>query len=315
MDKLVFPTYPLTVCSTAINRTFLTFGTKRDIIRPMIQNMFRSKNQWIQIILVILSVYVGICIGVVLMRDQLLYHPNPNKSDIREAQKVIPSLREVSYQTSDGRSLYGFFTQPTRQKQVVLFLHGNSYHLNAFLSRVRPFVDVGYGVMMAEYTGFGGILGDIRQSVLEQDVRAAVRYLNRRGYANRDIILYGYSLGTYLAVDASVELGKTQPFHALVLEAPFTSLVDVAADTVYHLLPVGLLMPDGYFLIDKIGHINTRLFVAHGRQDNTIPYHQGVAVFNAAPNPKVFFSSDTANHRSLPENGFFDSLLEWLREY
>ncbi len=278
----------------------------------MIGIHFYSKNRWIQIAIVCIFFYVGVCIGVFLIQDNLLFHPNPLKSDIQKAQEIIPSLQEVIYRTQDGRDLYGFFAHPKRQKKIVLFLHGNSYHLNSFLSRIQPFVRAGYGIMMAEYTGFGGISGKIRQSTLEQDALAAIHYLNQQGYQNKDIVIYGYSLGTYLAIHIAAEKGQDKPFNALILEAPFTSLVDAASDAVYHLLPVGLLMSDGYFSIDKIAKVKTRIFIAHGRLDKTVPYEQGVSIFNAAPNPKVFFSSDRADHRSLPEHGFFDSVLDWL---
>ena len=268
-----------------------------------------SKSDSIRICLLIIGTYIGICIGMAVMQDYFLYHPNPIKSDITVAQQTVPTLREVHYPT-DTSPYYAFFAPPKKGRPTVIFFHGNSYHLNTFLGRIKPFVERGYGVLMPEYTGFGGIPGQRRQIHLEQDAARAVAFLHRQGYANRDLILYGYSLGTYLAVHTAAE--AQTPFRAVILEAPFTSLVDVASAAVYAVLPVGLLMQDGYFTIDKIKNIRAPLFIAHGKEDDVVPYELGRTLFLAAEAPKTFFSVDTANHRSLPKQGFFDAVWDWL---
>lgn len=269
-----------------------------------------SKPILIKGFLLLISIYIGICIGVAVMQDRFLYHPNVEKSDILEAKKIIPTLREVHYPTTSS-PYYAFYAPPQKDYPVVVFLHGNSYHLNTFLSRVKPFIEKGYGILMPEYTGFGGISGDIRQVNLENDVVRFIDFLNKQGYQNNNIILYGYSLGTYLAVHMAAT--TKHPFHAVMLEAPFTSLVDVASETIHHLLPVGLLMKDGYFSIDKIKNVRSPVFIAHGKADNVVPYELGQKLFLSAKSPKTFFSVDTATHRTLPENGFFEAVWDWLQ--
>jgi hypothetical protein len=51
-----------------------------------------SKSTIIKIVILVVSIYIGICIGVALMQDRMLYHPNVHKSDISEAKKVLSSL-------------------------------------------------------------------------------------------------------------------------------------------------------------------------------------------------------------------------------
>ena len=274
------------------------------------ETMAFSKATIIKIVVLLLSIYIGICIGVAVMQERFLYHPNPIKSDIVIAQQTIPTLREVHY-PSETSPNYAFYAPAQKGNKIVVFLHGNSYHLNTFLGRVKPFVDKGYGVLMPEYTGFGGIEGDIRQSHLERDVLQAIDFLKTQGYSPKDIILYGYSLGTYLAVYTASETDV--PFYAVVLEAPFTSLVDVAFVTVHYLLPVGLLMKDGYFSIDRIKNIRSPLFIAHGKKDTVVPYEFGYRLFLDAETSKTFFSVDKATHRNLPEYGLFNAVWDWLQ--
>ncbi len=79
------------------------------------------------------------------------------------------------------------------------------------------------------------------------DGRAAIAYLRGRGVPARRIALYGESLGTGVAVKMAVE----HEVGAVILEAPFTSAVDVGARA-YPILPVRWLMKDRY---ESLGHI------------------------------------------------------------
>ena len=166
---------------------------------------------------------------------------------------------------------------------------------------------------MPEYTGFGGMPGTPNQTQIEQDVAGAISFLHQQGFSNHAIILYGYSLGTYLAVYAAADLNQGAPFNAVILEAPFTSLADTADWTSYHLFPVHWLLKDHYHSLAKIRDINAPLFIAHGTNDRTVPYFMGEALFNAARHPKTFLRVVGATHQNLPDHGFLNKALEWLK--
>ncbi len=258
------------------------------------------------------GVYVGICFGAYLIQNRFLYKPYRKPADLDLARQTFSAISKVSYETENGLERFGFFIPPKGKKKVIAFMHGNACHAGCFLPWIHPFVKAGYGALMIEYTGFGGIEGDLSQKNIEQDVTAGIKYLNNNGFKNKDIILYGYSLGTYFAVYAAASLGQTDPFDAVILEAPFTSVRDVAAVTVSHLLPVSLLLKDTYNSLAYVPHVNTRVFVAHGKQDARVPYEQGKRVFEKAADPKIFFSSDKATHTDLRRHGFPETVLQWL---
>lgn len=264
------------------------------------------------LLVVLVVIYVSLSLVIYTCPEYFFYHPDTNKPDIVSARNEISGLKEVEYKTAEGRTVYAWYVEPQSIKKAVIFMHGNSYNIGYFLQRVKPFVQAGYAVVMPEYEGFGGIAGNPSQKNMESDMAATVKFLNDHGVQNDNIVLYGYSLGTYMATYTASKLNNGDPFNALVLESPFTSLKDVATEKSFHLLPMNLLMKDKYDSFDKIDTANTRVFIAHGTADPTVPYHMGQEMFEKAKGNKVFFSVENGTHRNLPDHGFLDEVLVWL---
>lgn len=274
--------------------------------------MMKFKHYLKHLFVVLVVIYVSFSLVVYTMPSSLFYNPDTKKPDIVAAQREIPTLNEVAYKTADGRSVYAWYSAPTTLKKGVIFMHGNSYNIGYFLSRVKPFIAAGYAVVMPEYEGFGGIAGKPSQKNMESDMAATVHFLNEHGVKNENIVLYGYSLGTYMATYTAAELKGENPFNALVLESPFTSLKNVAAEKSYYLFPLSVLMKDqynSYGMIDKTG---TRTFVGHGTADPTVPYYMGQKMFEKAKGNKVFYGVEGGTHRDLPAHGFLDEVIKWL---
>ena len=84
---------------------------------------------------------------------------------------------------------------------------------------------------------------------------------------------------------------------ALVLQAPYTSVVNRAAE-IYFYLPVRYLIRDHYDSISKIKNVHSPLMIFHGELDATIPIKHGRALFDAANQPKeaVYFADIEHNN-------------------
>ena len=77
-----------------------------------------------------------------------------------------------------------------------------------------------------------------------------LKWLQNKGFESEDIIVYGESLGTAV----SIEITQNKPFKGIILEAPFTSMID-AAKFHYPYLPVSWMLKDRYMSKDKIKNI------------------------------------------------------------
>ena len=134
-----------------------------------------------------------------------------------------------------GRSRAPYGREPTKAdlpegRATILYLHGNGGHIGYRGDRVRPFIDAGFGVLLVEYRGYGGNPGRPSEQGLMSDARAALVFLNTAGALPAATVLYGESLGNTLAgAIAAEQAAAGQPVAALVLEAPFSSVSDVAA--------------------------------------------------------------------------------------
>ena len=67
----------------------------------------------------------------------------------------------------------------------------------------------------------------------------------------------------------AVGLAAERPVAGLVLEAPYTSAVELAAE-MFPVLPVRLLMKDQLRSDQRIGSVHARVLILHGERDQAI---------------------------------------------
>ena len=126
---------------------------------------------------------------------------------------------------------------------------------------------------------------------LYDDAKSALKWLEDKGYESKDVIVYGESLGTAV----SIEITQNKDFKGIILEAPFTSMVD-AAKFHYPYLPVSWMLKDRYMSKDKIKNINTPLFVMHAKGDLIVPFWMGEKMYELANEPKMNYFIDENEH-------------------
>jgi len=127
------------------------------------------------------------------------------------------------------------------------------------------------------------------------------------GIENKNIILYGESLGT----GGAIELGQDNSFSGIVLESPFTSVAD-AAKIYYPYLPIDLLIKDRYDSLKKIKNINTPILVMHGKKDDVVPFTMGMELFEKANKPKFSYFPENDNHMMEFNDQMMNSLKKFL---
>ena len=114
-----------------------------------------------------------------------------------------------------------------------------------------------------------------------EDARTAINFLLKKGIFEQDIILYGESLGTGVAV----EISQNKNFAGIILEAPFTSMIELG-QKYYPFFPVKFLLKDKYESNKKIKNLKSPILVMHGKKDKIVPFYMGENIFNMANNPK-----------------------------
>ena len=239
----------------------------------------------------------------------LLYFPD--KTAIPPALTAAPDMQVVELRAADGVALKAWYkaaaTGGSRLRPTILLFHGNAGNLAHRADKARVFLDRGYGVLLAAYRGYGGSSGDPSEAGLLADGRAAMDFLRQAGVAAESIVLYGESLGSGVAVAMAGE----HEVAALLLEAPYSSIADVAA-SYYGYLPVRWLIKDKFDSMARIGAVSAPFLVVHGERDEVIPNVFGQRLFEAANEPKTLRIIPGAQHNNLFAAGGRDAALEFL---
>jgi fermentation-respiration switch protein FrsA (DUF1100 family) len=164
----------------------------------------------------------------------------------------------------------------------------------------------GFGLLAMSYRGYPGSGGKPSEKALFSDALETYDWLAER---TSDIVIHGESLGTGIATYTASQ----RPEEALILEAPYTAAVDIAAER-YPWVPVKLLMRDQYRSDDYIDEIDTPLLIVHGTADTTIPVRFGEELFEMALDPKQLSLIEGGTHGDLWENGLWPIALSFLQE-
>ncbi|MEG3617989.1 alpha/beta fold hydrolase [Magnetovibrio sp. PR-2] len=264
-------------------------------------------------LIAIVVAYVAIAAYMYFAQRSMMYFPNEPRSRI--ADTLVPEMKEVFFTTEDGLDLFAWLKEPSDPtKPTIVVYHGNAGAIGDRDHKARRFLDAGYGVMLAEYRRYSENPGELSEQGIYADARAAIEYLKAQGLSNSQIVVYGESLGTGVATKMAAEFeNKGGPLAGVVLEAPFTSTVDVAQAR-YPFLPVSVLMKDRYESIVRIGSISAPLFIAHGELDAVIRFKFAQRLFEAANEPKRGFWVPEAGHDDLYEFGAGEAMIEFLDE-
>ncbi|SEQ24527.1 alpha/beta hydrolase [Thalassovita taeanensis] len=225
-------------------------------------------------------------------------------------------LREVSFETGDARLIL-WVADPAPGKPTVLYFHGNAGNLSDRAGRFRRFLDRGYGLIAPAYRGSSGSSGKPSEQAIATDMAAvyAARSQLIPGLTADHLVLYGESLGTGVAIAVAVSSRLDHPA-ALLLEAPYTSLPDVAANAYPPLAPLTRRMANQWNSLGRAGALNLPLLIIHGAKDTLIPIEQGRQIYSAAPSlKKRFLAIADAGHADLWRSDTLPDFWRFIDRY
>lgn len=254
--------------------------------------------------LVAYSALVG---ALYVFQRHLLYFPFGGRPELGPLAAL--GVGEVSLRTADGLSLLSWYLAPGDGRPVIAYFHGNGGHIGYRAERLRGFARYGYGCLMVEYRGYGGNPGSPSEAGLYADGEAALGFLKDCGVARNRLVLYGESLGSGVAVS----LAARNEVAALILEAPFTSIADIAQYH-YSFVPAAALVRDRFDSLSRIGEIKAPILVLHGERDRVVPIRFGRALFDAASEPKEFWVVPQGEHEDLAHFGALRAVRDFLEQ-
>jgi len=221
-----------------------------------------------------------------------LYHPSVNNYLEDNINKEPTEIEKVKITTKDKIDLIGWLYEKDIKKfKTILFFHGNAGSLNNRTYKLNHFKDLNVNFLIIAWRGFSGNMGKPNETGLYEDARSAIRWLNARGIKDKDILLYGESLGTAIAV----EIAQNKKYAGIILESPFTSMINMGKKY-YPFFPVSFLLKDKFESHNKINKISVPILIIHGKVDKIVPYSMGKKMYELARQPKFFYSQEYGDH-------------------
>ncbi len=224
-------------------------------------------------------------------------------------RSVPENFEPIVYTTSDGLELNAGYRPAMDGMPTVLFFHGNGMDWQTTFFTTELLAEEGYGVLAAEYRGYGGNPGEPTEDGLYRDGRAALAWLEAQGVTEGDIVLVGNSLGSGVATELASEM---QP-RALILVSAFKSMT-ATAQNAYPYVPVDWLLVDRFDNIAKIGAVTAPVLVVHGSDDQLIPLAHARELAESARSAQLIVLSGFGHNMAgdetaqQPQLAFLESL-------
>ena len=261
-------------------------------------------------ILALVCFYALIVIIVFFFQRNLLYHPSINNYLNDNQNNNEPTeIEKVKIITRDKIKLNGWFYFDTNvDSKTILFLHGNAGSLENRTYKLNHFKDLNLNFLIIAWRGFSGNKGKPNEKGLYEDAESAINWLKERGVKEKNIILYGESLGTGVAV----EIAQGKNYGGIILESPFTSMVNMGKKY-YPFFPVKFLLKDKFESNKKINKISIPILIMHGKVDKIVPYTMGKKMYELANQPKFFYSQEYGDHMVEYDEKLLLALKEFIR--
>ena len=259
-------------------------------------------------VLALIFFYILLLIIVFFLQRNLLYHPSVDNY-LKDNFAAEPTeIEKVKITTEDKVDLVGWFYNKNIQKfKTIVFFHGNAGSLQNRTYKLNHFKNLDVNFLIIAWRGFNGNRGKPSEAGLYEDAASAIRWLKMKGIDEKNIILYGESLGTSVAI----EIAQKKNYAGIILESPFTSMVDMGKKY-YPFFPIRLLLKDKFESSKKITNIFIPIFIMHGKVDKIVPYNMGEKMYELANEPKYFFSQEYGDHMLEYDEKLLLALKEFI---
>ena len=223
-------------------------------------------------------------------------------------------FEDVTLKTSDGVTLHAWFVPHVKARATLILSHGNAGNISHRLGNLRLLHDkVKSNVFAVDYRGYGRSEGSPSEQGTYRDAEGALRHLRARQEIDpKNVVIFGQSLGAAVAA----ELASRETCLALILEAPFVSVREMAR-VALPWLPIGPLIRTRYEVIETIKAVKAPILILHGDRDEVVPFDHGKRVFAAAPEPKEFYTIAGSHHNDtyvVGGDAYFATLKNFIEK-
>ena len=200
---------------------------------------------------------------------------------------------DVDFKNTDGDELHGWMIPGSSGAPLILYFHGNMSNVTQGLEKIELMHDLGFSVFTFEYRGYGESEGHpLFEDDFYRDARAAMLWLERHGWDESQIIYYGHSMGSAVAIQLAIE----QPPLGLLLESSFSSFSDLFKLKAPFVYMFGGWTFKEFNNISKMPKLKSPIIFVHGEEDDIAPSWMSNKLYDKSPLPKQLILVPGANH-------------------
>ncbi|NOR72660.1 MAG: alpha/beta fold hydrolase [Mariprofundaceae bacterium] len=230
---------------------------------------------------------------MLMFEDQYIYYPTREIHNTPET--VGLKFQDIHLTTGDGIALHGWLIPHPNARFTLLHFHGNAGNISHRLHLYEQWHRMGLSLFAIDYRGYGKSEGTPSEAGFYSDARAAWKELvKRQKVPASQIIIAGRSLGCAVAAKLATE---TKPA-ALVMETPFTSIPDMAAEHYPWIIPIQFLTQTQFNTLDLIGQVDAPTMVISAENDEIVPTIMSEKIYAGANEPKQFVTL-SGNHNDF----------------
>ncbi len=254
-----------------------------------------------------LVIYGFVLLLLFIFQRNLQYHPLGKVGKISDY--FLAGFVEKNLTTSDNEKILAWYKPAPNKAKLIIYFHGNAGNIGDRAHRFSTFSDAGFGVLAISYRGYSGSEGSPSEAGLLKDGEAAIQFALTQNYRENDLIFYGESLGSGIAVQLATRFNP----HALILESPYASIAGVAQQ-IYWFVPVKLLLKDKFESEKFAPRIVAPTLIFHGTKDEVVPYFQGQKLFAAINSKKEMITVEGAGHLEFGDQFLVENMMRFLTE-
>ena len=269
-------------------------------------NLKPKANKMRRLLVLVAFTYLGIIAMLMFFESKLIY-PAP-KLQADEATQF--GAEDVSFQSSDGTRLHGWYFENASAKKTIVFFHGNAECVATSGGWLGAFAkQLNVNAMIFDYRGYGQSEGTPHQTGIVADGKAAVEWTaNRAGCDTSDLVFLGRSIGGGIAIQVAAE----NPPSAMVLVSTFSSLVDFAVSKFWW-LPIRTVMRNRYDSVSVVSKKDIPMLQIHGDRDGLIPIKLARKLFDrASTTDKTWKVAGGHGHNGIQLESYIEDIEQLL---
>ena len=268
--------------------------------------MNKKKMYFFSVVSFLIIIYLIFLFILYNFQRSLLYHHTENNY---QGDKLTVEIEKVKILTEDNIELSAWYhKKKSGDYKTILYFHGNAGTLENRIHKINHFEDMEINFLLISWRGFNGNDGKPTEQGLYLDAKSAIKWLSNKGIGEEKIIIYGESLGSGVAT----EISQNKNFAGVILESPFTSMID-AGKSRYPIFPISLLLKDRYESDKKIKNIKSPILIMHGEADKIVPFRMGKKLYEMANQPKYSYFPKYDDHMMEYNENLINSIKNFIK--